>query len=192
MLWTCSLLPLFATCILTPRNSSVSPPSPPPDQFHHILYEGPIKSVSLHTIWGPLRSVSSHTIYEGPIRSVSSHTIWGPLQICFFSYYLGAPSNHFFLRILYGDPLKSVFLAYYMGPPEISFFTYYMGPTRFCILCWGPPQINFIAHYMGLPHMIISLSSDTIWGLPQICFFAYYMFLAYYMGTPSDQFLCIL
>ena len=34
-----------------PRNNSVSPPPPPPpDQFHHILYEGPIKSVSLHAI----------------------------------------------------------------------------------------------------------------------------------------------
>ena len=126
-----------------------------------------------------------------PIRSVSSHAIWGPLQICFFSYYLGAPSNHF-LRILYGDPLKSVFMHIIWGPlKSVSSHTIW-GRLVFAYYVGAPPQINFIAHYMGLPHMIISLSSDTIWGLPQICFFAYYMFLAYYMGTPSDQFICIL
>ena len=128
---------------------------------------------------GPPSDLFLFILSGGPLESFSSHTITElDTLTCNFSYHC--------------DPLKSFFFAYYMGPPEISFFTYYMGPTRFCILCWGPPQINFIAHYMGLPHMIISLSSDTIWGLPQIYFFAYYMFLAYYMGTPSDQFLCIL
>ena len=173
-----------------PQNNSVSPPPPSisfityymrarSNQFLCILYGAPSDQF-LHILY--MRAPSDqflYILYGAPFISVSFHTIWRPPRIIFFAYYMVTPSNQF-LCILYGPP------------PEISFFTYYIGPTRFCILCWGPPQITFIAHYMGLPHMIISLSSDTIWVLPQICFFTYYMLLAYYIETPSNQFLCIL
>ena len=67
-------------------------------------YMGPLRLVSLLTIWGPL-------------RSVSVHTFWGLLSDQFFLLLYGAPSDQF-LRILYGGPLRSLtFFAYYMGVP---------------------------------------------------------------------------
>ena len=63
----------------------------PSDLFLCILYGGSLRSVSLHTIWGPLRPVSLHTIYGGLLRSDFSLAIWGP------------PGQ--FLYLLYGFPL---------------------------------------------------------------------------------------
>ena len=100
----------------------------PSDQFLRLLYGaprasffayymGPLRSVFVHTFWGPLsaRSFFSLTIW-GPLRSVSSHTIWGP-------------RSDQFLRLLYA-----------WGPSEISLFAYYMrAPLRSVssLTIWG-------------------------------------------------------
>ena len=50
----------------------------PSDQFLHILYGGPLRSVSSPTIWGS-PEISFFTYYmRAPLRSISSFTIWGP------------------------------------------------------------------------------------------------------------------
>ena len=50
-----------------------------PQASFFAYYMGPVKSVFVHTFWGPLsaRSFFSLTIW-GPLRSVSSHIIWEP------------------------------------------------------------------------------------------------------------------
>ena len=89
----------------------------PPQVSFFAYYMGPLglRSVSVHTFWGPpLRSVFSLTIW-GPLRSVSRHTIWGPLS--------------------------SVSSPTIWGSPEISFFAYYMrAPLRSVssLTIWGP------------------------------------------------------
>ena len=109
---------------------------PPSRQFLCLLYGAPLRSVSSLTIWGPPQ-INFFTYYRGPLRSVSSHTIWGPPQINFFAYCMGAPSDQL-LYLLYG------------GPPQVSFFAYYMGPPLFFILflsvklsLGGPIFFNF-------------------------------------------------
>ena len=66
----------------------------PSDQFLRLLCGGPLDIYIyklLRKLYGaPLRSVSSLTI-RGSLRSVSLHTIWGPPHIYFFAYYMGAP-----------------------------------------------------------------------------------------------------
>ena len=82
----------------------------PSDQFLRLLYGasqasfsayymGPLRSVFVHTFWGPLsaRSFFSLTIW-GLLRSVSSHTIWGPS--------IRSVSS---LTICMGGPLRSVY-----------------------------------------------------------------------------------
>ena len=66
----------------------------PPQISFSAYYMGPLRLVSLLTIWGPL-------------RSVSMHTFWGPLSDQFFLLLYGAPSDQFLLP-LYGGPLRSV------------------------------------------------------------------------------------
>ena len=140
------------------------------NQFLHILFGGPFRSVSLHTIWGSpsgqficlLNGPTGHffrLLYRGPLIQVSPLTMWGPIRSI--------------LRLLHGTPFGQ-FLSLLCGPHQISFFTYYMGSFR-------------------------SVSSHTTWGPPQTCFFAYCMgaslrsiFFAYYMPPPGDQFLRLL
>ena len=77
---------------------------------------GPPRSVSLLTIWGPIRLVSLLSFIWGPLRSVSVHTFWGPLSDQFFLLLYGAPSDQFFSHNIWGAPQIS-FLAYYMWVP---------------------------------------------------------------------------
>ena len=110
--------------------------------------------VSSQNIWGPPQ-ISSSAYYMGPLRLVSLLTIWGPsdqfLFILFggpsqldnfFLLLYGAPSDQF-LRILYVDPRSDQFLRllYAWGPSEISLFAYYMrAPLRSVssLTIWGP------------------------------------------------------
>ena len=112
----------------------------PSDQFLHLLYLGP--------------QITFFAYYIGPLRSVSSHTIWGPLsdqfhcllygtpppphQISFFACYMLSLQISFCAYFL-GAPLRSVYSLTIWGPSQISFFSYYMEPTK----------ISFFAYYMG-------------------------------------------
>ena len=153
-------------------------------------YMGPHRSVSSHTIWGPLsdqfhcliygipplRSVSFayyrratshlgffHKIYGGPLRSVSPLTIWGPLRSVSVHTFWGPLSDQFFL-LLYGAPLRSVFSLTIWAPPDQILCILYGGPLRSVSLStiWGSPEISFFAYYMRAP--LRSVSSLTIWG----------------------------
>ena len=98
-------------------------------------YMGPHRSVSFHTIWGPL-SDQFHCLLYGhppPLRSVSLHAIGGPPHILVFSQNIWG---------LY----QISFSAYYMGPPQVSLFAYYIwGPLRSVSVhtFWGPLSDNF-------------------------------------------------
>ena len=128
-------------------------------------YMGSLRSVSSHTIWGPLSDQFHCLLYGAPLRSVSLHAIVGHLTFYFFHQIYGAPANQL-LRLLYGPrvTIGLVCLLTIYGVPSCQFL---------CILFGGPSQISFFAYYMG--------------GAPQISFFAYYMgsaeisFFAYYM-----------
>ena len=179
----------------------------------------------LYVIWGPLRSLSLLTI-SGPLWSlISLLTIYGVPgpQIIFFAYYMymGNPSDHF-LRLLYRAPLGLFLCILYMGAPrDVSFFAYYVprtsgladvGPPsdKFLRLIFrGSPQISFQAYYVGAPSdqflcflygspqisffrilyggPFRSLSLLTI-GPPQISFFAYYMGVPFRHGRPQEFF----
>ena len=52
----------------------------PLDQFLCLLYGDPLRSDSLHTIWGPLSDQLLRILNWGSLRSIFSHTIWGPLR----------------------------------------------------------------------------------------------------------------
>ena len=91
-------------------------------------YMGPLRSVSSHTIWGPLSDQFHCLLYGPPLRSVSLHAIGGPPHILVFS------------QNIWGPPRIS-FSAYYMGPPQVSLFAYYIwGPLRSVSVhtFWGP------------------------------------------------------
>ena len=110
--------------------------------------------VSSQNIWGPPQ-ISLSAYYMGPLRLVSLLTIWGPSDqffciLCggpsqldhFFLLLYGAPSDQF-LCILYGDPRSDQFLRllYAWGPSEISLFAYYLrAPLRSVssLTIWGP------------------------------------------------------
>ena len=124
---------------------------------------GPLRSVSLLTICGPLWAVSLLI------------TIWGSPQVRFFAY-RGAPSSDQFLclpcgapldkflRILYGCPLRSVSSHTIWGPPQIRFFAYYMeAPSdMFLRILYGAPlRLVFSLTKWG---PLRSVSSLTIWG----------------------------
>ena len=158
---------------------------------------GPLGSFLCILYWGS--QITFFAYYMGPLRSVSSHTIWGPLsdqfhcllyapppQISFFACYRGAtshlgffhkiyggPSDQF-LHLLYGVPSDQFLCILFGGPSQISFFSYYMGPLsdQFFLLLYGAPSDQFLRILYGGPHR--SVSSPTIWG------------------TPSDQFLHLL
>ena len=67
-------------------------------------YMGPLRSVSSHTIWGPLSDHFHCLLYGAPLRSLSLHAIGGPPQILVFSQNIVGPSSDQFLRLLYGAP----------------------------------------------------------------------------------------
>ena len=118
----------------------------PSYQFLRILYGAPQICFFAYYM-GPLLSVALLTIW-GPLRSVFSHTMCGSLQTCFFAYYMGDPQiilfvynmevpSDQFLRILYGGPLRLIY----------SHTISYGGPLRhvFSHFIWGPPQVSFFA-----------------------------------------------
>ena len=130
------------------------------DMYFRIVYGGPLKSVSLPTIWRPPGQFL-RILYGGPLRLVYSLTLLGP------------PSGQF-LRLLYGGFLRSVSLLTMWGgggrsvslhnicSPSLRsacFFTIW-GP-RFCqflrLLCGPLPQISFFADYMGALLRSVSL-----------------------------------
>ena len=89
--------------------------------------------------------------------------------------------------------------ACYMRPHSgsfLSFLAYYMGAPsdQFLQLLWRPPYV-FFSYYMGAPRII---SLHTILGPPDHFLLIQYggpsqiRFIVYYMGPPSDQFLCML
>ena len=93
-------------------------------------------SVSSLTIWGPPSGHASSLTIGGPLRSISLHTIWGPLQISFFAYYMGASSD-LFLRILYGGPLRSVSSLTKWGPLRSVSSHTILGPLNFFYNFYG-------------------------------------------------------
>ena len=124
----------------------------PLDKFLHFIYGGPLRSISLLTINAPPppRSVSLLTIWR-PLRLISLLiTMWGPLQISFFAYYMGPPQVSF----------------YVYRAPQISFYAYYRGPSNqfLCLLYRGPLLDQFFLHTIWGP--LRSVSSLTVWGPP--------------------------
>ena len=107
----------------------------------------------------------------------------GPF-LSFLAYYIymGAPSDQF-RCIEYGGPLISV-NSLIMTASLCVFFHTIWGPLRsfLCILYWGP-QITFFAYYMGPLRSFLLIQ----YGGPSEV-----SFVVYYMGPPSDQFLCML
>ena len=104
-------------------------------------YMGSLRSVSSHTIWGPLSNQFHCLLYGAPLRSVSLHAIGGHLTFYFFHQIYGAPADQF-LRLLYGPrvTIGLVCLLTIYGVPSCQFL---------CILFGGPSQISFFAYYMG-------------------------------------------
>ena len=100
----------------------------PPDQFLFILCESPIRSVSSHTMWGALGSISLQTVMGAPTRSGSSHTLWGPLRSV-SSHNIRGPFRLFPHNM--GVPHRSVSSHTTWGPPSAQFLhTLYGGPLR--------------------------------------------------------------
>ena len=128
-------------------------------------YMGSLRSVSSHTIWGPLSDQFHCLLYRAPLRSVSLHAIGRPPHILFFSPNIWGPADQF-LRLLYGPrvTIGLVCLLTIYGVPSCQFL---------CILFGGPSQISFFAYYMGGPSdqflrllyggPLRSVSSLTIW-----------------------------
>ena len=85
--------------------------------FFHTIWR-PLRSFLCILYWGP--QITFFAYYMGPLRSVSSHTIWGPLLDRFRCLLYGPPSDQFlcmllgghlrfwFLHKIYGGPLRSV------------------------------------------------------------------------------------
>ena len=133
-----------------------------------ILYGGP-QIIFCILYWGP--QITFFAYYMGPLRSVSSHTISGPLsdqfhcllyapppQISFFACYRGGTSDLIFfkkytgacsdqfLRLLYGVPLRLVSLLTMWGPlRSVSVYTFW-GPLsdQFFLLLDGAPSGQFL------------------------------------------------
>ena len=130
----------------------------PPDHFLHLLYGAPqisffsynmgspLRSVSLHAIWGATSHFSCFTKYMGSPQISLCILFGGALSDNFFLY--GAPSDQFFC-ILYREPLRSVSSPTIWGSPEISFFAYYM----------RPPSVQFLRLLYGGPIRSVSLQT---------------------------------
>ena len=78
-----------------------------------------LRSISLLFMRAP-SGQSLHILYGGSLRSVSSHTIWGPLDQ-FLCILYGPPSDQF-LCILYMGVLRSVLCLMKWGSLPVSFF----------------------------------------------------------------------
>ena len=119
-------------------------------------------------------------LYGGPLRSISLLTMWGTPKVNFFAYYMGARSGQF-LRLLYGAP-PIIFPHIIWGPPQISFFAYYIGAPQACFFAYymGTPRDEFLC----LLHHVRSLRF-TIYGSPLILFICYFFYaLNYPWGGP--------
>ena len=134
----------------------------PSDQFLCLLCGAPSDQILRILYTGPLRSVSSHTIRYPPPSGQFIHLLYvgSPLDK-FLRYCMGPPSGQF-LRLEYGPP-RSISLLTMWGSLQISFFAYYIGGLFRSVssLTIGGP--------------LSSVSSHTIWGPTQIYLFAYYM-----------------
>ena len=101
----------------------------------------------------------------------------------FLAYYMGAPSDQF-LRKEYGGPLRSV-SSLLWRPPYIIFLHTIWDPLRSVSLhAILRPPAHFLRLLYGSPLDQFILIQYR--GPFQISFFIYYL------GSPSDQFLCIL
>ena len=60
------------------------------DQFLRLLYGVPSDHFLCILFGGPSQ-ISFFSYYMGPLRSDSLHTIWGSPEISFFAYYMGVP-----------------------------------------------------------------------------------------------------
>ena len=86
--------------------------------FFCMLYRGP-RSVSLHTILGPPAHFLDLLYAWGPLRSVSSHTIWGPLSDqCHCLLYASSPLRSVSLHAIARGPPRISFFIKYMGAPS--------------------------------------------------------------------------
>ena len=93
----------FSYCMGAPRIISLHPILGPPDHFLHLLYGAHQISFFSYNMGGPLRSVSLFTVWAPPQISFSAYYM-GPPQVSFFAYYMGSPQINF--------------SAYYMGAPS--------------------------------------------------------------------------
>ena len=142
-------------------------------------YMGPLRSVSSHTISGPLSDQFHCLLYAPPPLQISFFACYrgATSDLIFFTKYMGASSDQF-LRLLYGVPLRLVSLLTMWGPlrsvsvytfggpvSQISFFSYWMGPPQVSFFAYyrRPPQIGLFAYYMP---PLRSISSLIICGGP--------------------------
>ena len=125
----------------------------PSDQFIHLLWRPRSLCLFFMLYGGP--QITFFAYYMGLIRSLSSHTIWGPLsdhfhcllyepppppQISFFACYRGATSDFSFFHKIYGGPLRSVSLLTIWGPLRLVSLHTIWGPLRSVSVhtFWGP------------------------------------------------------
>ena len=142
-------------------------------------YMGPFRSLSSHTIWGPLSDQFRCLLYGAPLRSVSLHAIkgggapqildssqniWGPPQISSSAYYMG--------------PLRLVSLLTIWGPSDQFLCILFGGPSQldhFFLLLYGAPSDQFLRILYGDPRPDQFLRLLYAWGPSEISLFAYYM-----------------
>ena len=105
-------------------------------------YIGAPSSLSSLTIWEKKIPSDQFNLiqYAPPLRSTSLHAIWGPPQISFFAKYMGAPSDQFLLLLYEARPFRLV-SSLTIRAPQLSFCPYFLGaPLRsvFSLTIWGP------------------------------------------------------
>ena len=155
--------------------------------FFHAIW-GPLRSFLCILYWGP--QITFFAYYMGPLRSLSSHTIWGPLSFSFVVYY-GAPLRSVSLHAIEGGgggtPQILVSSQNIWGPPQISSSAYYMGPRRLVSLLtiWGPSD-QFLCILFGGPLSARSFFL-LLYGAPSDQFLR-----ILYEDPRSDQFLRLL
>ena len=112
--------------------------------------------------WGP--QITFYAYYMGPLRSVSSHTILGPLSDQFYCLLCAPPLRSVSFHAIGRPPHILVFSQNIWGPPQISFSAYYMGPLQVSFFAYymRSPQISFCAYFLGAP--LRSVFSLTNWG----------------------------
>ena len=111
---------------------------------------GPLGPFLCILYWGP--QITFFAYYMGPLRSVSSHTIWGPLSDQFHCLLYGPPLRSVSLQAIGGPPHILVFSQNIWGPPQISFSAYYMGPPQvslFAYYIWGPLRSVSVHTFWG-------------------------------------------